>query len=286
MCLARTDWDVPKHRGLTWFAVPTDAEGVTIRQIRQINGNAEFCEEFLDEVEVTDDDVIGEVNHGWSVTQTMLVYERGAGESGATTREPRALAPDLVDLARRVGRIDDPSLARPSPAPTSTTTPSTTSAGGSPPACGHRPPPTRPSPPTASWPSGVHAPIRARLAMEVGGPTRSPGRGRRRRAAEPAINYLNGRIPPSPRAPTRCSATGSANACSACLASRASTRTSRSTRCWAAPGTGTAASAERSRRTKRGVTTVTRVTDFARGAFRVGSAVTERGGPRCDARAR
>ena len=42
MCLARTDWSVPKHRGLTWFAVPTNAKGVTIRQIRQINGSAEF----------------------------------------------------------------------------------------------------------------------------------------------------------------------------------------------------------------------------------------------------
>ena len=108
MCLARTDWDVPKHRGLTWFAVPTDAEGVTVNQITQINGNAEFCEEFLDDVVVTDDDIIGEVNRGWSVTQTMLVYERGAGESNVTVLEPRDLAPDLVALARRVGRTRDP----------------------------------------------------------------------------------------------------------------------------------------------------------------------------------
>lgn len=111
MCLARTDWEAPKHRGLTWFAVPTDAEGVTVNQITQINGNAEFCEEFLDDVIVTDDDLIGEVNHGWAVTQTMLVYERGAGESNVAVREPRALAPDLVALARRAGRTDDP-LAR------------------------------------------------------------------------------------------------------------------------------------------------------------------------------
>ena len=111
MCLARTDWDAPKHRGLTWFAVPTDAEGVTVNQITQINGNAEFCEEFLDDVVVTDADLIGEVNRGWAVTQTMLVYERGAGESNTAVREPRELAPDLVDLARRVGRLDDP-LAR------------------------------------------------------------------------------------------------------------------------------------------------------------------------------
>ena len=108
MCLARTDWDAPKHRGLTWFAVPTDADGVEVRQITQINGDAEFCEEFLDDVVVTSDDLIGEVNHGWAVTQTMLVYERGAGESNVSLMEPRDLAPDLVALAERVGRIDDP----------------------------------------------------------------------------------------------------------------------------------------------------------------------------------
>ena len=111
MCLARTDWDAPKHRGLTWFAVPTDAPGVTVRQIRQITGNAEFCEEFLDDVVVTDADLIGEVNRGWTVTQTMLVYERGAGESNTAVLEPRALAPDLVELARKAGRLQDP-LAR------------------------------------------------------------------------------------------------------------------------------------------------------------------------------
>jgi alkylation response protein AidB-like acyl-CoA dehydrogenase len=107
MCLARTDWDAPKHRGLTWFAVPTDARGVTVRRITQINGDAEFCEEFLDDVVVTNADLIGEVNHGWAVTQTMLVYERGAGESNVAVREPRALAPDLVELARRGGRTSD-----------------------------------------------------------------------------------------------------------------------------------------------------------------------------------
>jgi len=108
MCLARTDWDVPKHRGLTWFAVPTRAPGVTVRPIRQINGGTGFCEEFLDDVVVPDADIIGELNAGWAVAQTMLVYERGAGESGTRPSEPRALAPDLVLLARRVGRADDP----------------------------------------------------------------------------------------------------------------------------------------------------------------------------------
>ena len=109
MCLARTDWDVPKHKGLTWFAVRTDAPGVTVQPIREINGNEEFCQEFFDDVELTDEDVIGEVNQGWAVAQSMLVFERSV--SAANLRpEPsgRELAPDLVALARQVGREKDP----------------------------------------------------------------------------------------------------------------------------------------------------------------------------------
>lgn len=109
MCLARTSWDVPKHRGLTWFAVPLDAPGVTVQRIKQINGDAEFCQEFLDGVEVGDEDVIGEVDDGWRVTQTMLMFERGGGEGlAARGAGRRALAPDLVALARDAGRLEDP----------------------------------------------------------------------------------------------------------------------------------------------------------------------------------
>jgi alkylation response protein AidB-like acyl-CoA dehydrogenase len=110
MCLARTNWEVPKHRGLTWFAVKLDAKGVEIQPIREINGDTEFCQEFLDDVELTDDDVIGEVDQGWSVAQTMLVFERGAGTpaSAVMATPPQGLAPDLVALAQRVGRERDP----------------------------------------------------------------------------------------------------------------------------------------------------------------------------------
>ena len=109
MCLARTNWDVPKHRGLTWFAVRTSAKGVTVRPVKEINGDAEFCEEFFDEVELTDDDLIGEVDQGWTVAQTMLVHERGGG-GNAMPRLPSShgMAPDLVSLARRSGRDKDP----------------------------------------------------------------------------------------------------------------------------------------------------------------------------------
>jgi len=109
-CLARTDWDVPKHRGLTWFAFPTNLPGVTIRQIRRVDETAEFCQDFFDDVVVPDLYRIGEVNDGWAVTQTMLVYERGAGKGpvGDHLTGPGPLAPDLVEEARRLGVEGDP----------------------------------------------------------------------------------------------------------------------------------------------------------------------------------
>jgi alkylation response protein AidB-like acyl-CoA dehydrogenase len=112
MCLARTNWDVPKHRGVTWFAVKTDKPGVTVQRIRQISGDAEFCQEFFDDVELSDEDVIGDVDQGWSAARTMLVFERGGGEGAAVAaaRHSRRLAPDLVDLARRLDRQSDPNV--------------------------------------------------------------------------------------------------------------------------------------------------------------------------------
>jgi alkylation response protein AidB-like acyl-CoA dehydrogenase len=110
MCLARTNWDVPKHRGLTWFLVPTDARGLTIERIRQINDDSEFCQEFLDEVELTDDDVIGEVDAGWSVTQTMLLYERGAGSAGGGASKGAGVRADLLQLVESVDGLDDPEV--------------------------------------------------------------------------------------------------------------------------------------------------------------------------------
>ncbi|HEX3957700.1 MAG TPA: acyl-CoA dehydrogenase family protein [Trebonia sp.] len=110
ICLARTDWDVPKHRGLTWFKVPLQDERVTVRPVREINGSAEFCEEFLDGVVVGDDMVIGEVNAGWPIAGTMLAIERGAGSGQATAVTPagsRRLAPDLVELAEARGLTGD-----------------------------------------------------------------------------------------------------------------------------------------------------------------------------------
>ena len=85
MCLARTDWDVPKHRGLSMIAVPLqDTPGVVIEPIRQVDGSeAHFCQEFFDDVVLPAENLIGEENQGWAVAQTLLYHERlataGAG---------------------------------------------------------------------------------------------------------------------------------------------------------------------------------------------------------------
>jgi alkylation response protein AidB-like acyl-CoA dehydrogenase len=111
ICLARTDWDVPKHRGLTWFKVPLRDDRVTVRPVREINGGAEFCEEFLDGVAVDDSMVIGDVNGGWPIAGTMLGFERGnvSGQPHAagTASPQRRLAPDLVELAVARGVAGD-----------------------------------------------------------------------------------------------------------------------------------------------------------------------------------
>jgi alkylation response protein AidB-like acyl-CoA dehydrogenase len=76
LLLARTNPDVPKHKGLTMFVVPMDAPGVTIRGLRQISGEAEFNEVFFDELRVPADNVVGGVDNGWATALTVLMYER------------------------------------------------------------------------------------------------------------------------------------------------------------------------------------------------------------------
>jgi alkylation response protein AidB-like acyl-CoA dehydrogenase len=114
ICLARTDWDVPKHQGLTWFKVPLRDDRVTVRPVREINGGAEFCEEFLDGVTVDDSMVIGEVNGGWPIAGTMLGFERRnvSGQPGGagTALRQRPLAPGLAELAAARGTAADPAV--------------------------------------------------------------------------------------------------------------------------------------------------------------------------------
>ena len=85
LLLARTDSDVPKHKGLTMFIVPMDGAGVTVRGLRQISGEAEFNEVFFDDVPLDADAVVGGVGNGWGTALTTLMYERvtiGLGGEG------------------------------------------------------------------------------------------------------------------------------------------------------------------------------------------------------------
>jgi alkylation response protein AidB-like acyl-CoA dehydrogenase len=100
LLLARTDPDVPKHKGLTMFIVPMDAEGVTVRGLRQISGEAEFNEVFFDDVALEEAAVVGGVGNGWGTALTTLMFERvtiGLGSEGMgynSTRFAAAIAAD------------------------------------------------------------------------------------------------------------------------------------------------------------------------------------------------
>jgi len=76
LMLTRTDPDQPKHNGLTMFIVPMDAEGVTIRPLKQISGEAHFNEVFFDDVALDEGANVGEVDNGWKVALTTLMFER------------------------------------------------------------------------------------------------------------------------------------------------------------------------------------------------------------------
>ena len=76
LLLARTDWDVPKHRGITYFVLPMRQPGVEVRPLRQMNGHASFNEVFLDEARIPAGNVIGEPGQGWTVALTTLAHER------------------------------------------------------------------------------------------------------------------------------------------------------------------------------------------------------------------
>jgi alkylation response protein AidB-like acyl-CoA dehydrogenase len=109
MLLARTDPDVPKHKGLTYFILDMEQEGVEVRPLVQITGEAEFNEIFLDGAYVPDDGVIGEVGNGWMVGITTLMHERAGLGAGAAIQIRRDLDQLISELQRR-GLGDDPHL--------------------------------------------------------------------------------------------------------------------------------------------------------------------------------
>jgi alkylation response protein AidB-like acyl-CoA dehydrogenase len=115
MLIARTDWDVPKHQGITFFWFPMRQPGVEVRPIRQITDEAHFNEVFITDARVPDSHRLGPLDGGWRVLQTALAYERSV--MGDLARGPRkagndgpsdGASVDLVGVARRRDRQDDP----------------------------------------------------------------------------------------------------------------------------------------------------------------------------------
>ncbi len=104
--LARTDPDVPKHKGITYFLLDMASAGIDIRPLRQMTGSEHFNEVFLDEVRIPHDLVVGEVNGGWACALTTLSNERGLIAGGNKSSDAVA----LIELAQKRGRNDDPVL--------------------------------------------------------------------------------------------------------------------------------------------------------------------------------
>jgi alkylation response protein AidB-like acyl-CoA dehydrogenase len=106
--LARTDPEVPKHQGITAFLVPMDLPGVTVRSVRQITGDAEFCEVFFDDVVLSDDLRLGPVGEGWRVAVSVLNSERNAISGGALPGASTGRS--VAALIKRHAPLADPTL--------------------------------------------------------------------------------------------------------------------------------------------------------------------------------
>jgi alkylation response protein AidB-like acyl-CoA dehydrogenase len=108
--LARTDPNLPKHRGLTYFILDMESPGITIRPLRQITGSTEFSEVFLEDVPVPRAHVVGDVNQGWEIAMTTLAHERGTGFAFKEQVLQKIAVEELVRLACARGRAADPRL--------------------------------------------------------------------------------------------------------------------------------------------------------------------------------
>jgi alkylation response protein AidB-like acyl-CoA dehydrogenase len=114
--LVRTDPNAPKHRGITWLAMPMDLPGIEIRPLPTLLGSGEFSEVYLENVRVPVECRVGAENDGWRVTNVTLSFERGTAFASDMYQLQQSLR-DLASLARRVTRDeasawDDRSLRR------------------------------------------------------------------------------------------------------------------------------------------------------------------------------
>jgi alkylation response protein AidB-like acyl-CoA dehydrogenase len=110
-CYVRTDPSAPKHRGISLLIIDMDTPGIDVRPLRHINGKADFAEVFFTDVEVPRENLVGELNGGWMITQGSLAHERaGLWVDSVSRLEQTVLA--LVDLAKRTGHDLDPVARR------------------------------------------------------------------------------------------------------------------------------------------------------------------------------
>jgi alkylation response protein AidB-like acyl-CoA dehydrogenase len=110
MLVARTDPDAPKHKGLTYFLMDMEQEGVQVVPLRQITGEQEFNELFIDGARIADENVLGGVGNGWKVALTTLMNER-AGLAFFLQVRLRQLLDRLIEEAAGRGLLDDPIIA-------------------------------------------------------------------------------------------------------------------------------------------------------------------------------
>jgi alkylation response protein AidB-like acyl-CoA dehydrogenase len=115
LCLLRTNWDVPKHQGLSVFMVEIDQPGVEVQRIEMLNGSKEFCQEFMSDVRVSDDCRIGDVDDGWTIGRRWMFHERNAmgGGSPFLNGPPPGhgsgdVSTTVAQMARDAGLLDDP----------------------------------------------------------------------------------------------------------------------------------------------------------------------------------
>jgi alkylation response protein AidB-like acyl-CoA dehydrogenase len=113
LCLARTNWEVPKHRGLTVFILKIHQPGIEVNRIEMLNGSKEFCQEFITDVRIPDGDRIGGIDDGWTVGTRWMFFEKSFGISHhlirpAISRSAAPASSPFLKAAKRAGRLDDP----------------------------------------------------------------------------------------------------------------------------------------------------------------------------------
>ena len=109
MLVARTDPDVPKHKGLSYFICDMEQDEIEVRPLRQITGEAEFNELFFEDAYVPEENLVGGEGNGWGVAITTLMHER-AGLGGSAALGLSVALDELIGLAKERGMAEDPTV--------------------------------------------------------------------------------------------------------------------------------------------------------------------------------